>query len=208
MIEGELPSQVAAESEERGEREEVIIANVLEHVAGWSDVVQAPEHVEIKLLNGLSNACYRVCLKDDVHLPPNCQSPRKLLYRKFECEIIDKQVEAALFESMSEAGIGPRLIFGCSKYRIEAFFEGRPLTIWELRNPVVMEETTKAIFGFHNNNRATDAIQAIVPMNRQKLGIDTAIEEWGPAVVTRIGKIRSKLDPQSTEDAKILRALD
>lgn len=51
---------------EKGEREEAIIANILEHVQGWSDAVQAPEQVEIKLLNGLSNACYKVALRSDV----------------------------------------------------------------------------------------------------------------------------------------------
>jgi len=211
MIQGgqeEINSNQAAESQEKGEREEVIISNILEHVQGWSDAVQAPEQVEIKLLNGLSNACYKVALKGDVQLPPNCQSPRKLLYRKFECEIVNKQVEATLFEEMSEAGLGPKLIHGSAKFRIEGFFEGRPLTIWELRNPVVMEEATKAIFEFHYNNRAIDAIHAIIPMQWDRLGIDTAIEEWGPAVITRIGKMRSKLDPQSADDGIILRALD
>ena len=91
----------------RGETDEVIIANILQQVPGWSDAVQAPEQVEISQLSGLSNACYRVALKSDVLLPPNCQSPRKLLYRKFECEIVDQQVEATLFRCMSEAGLGP-----------------------------------------------------------------------------------------------------
>jgi len=50
---------------------------------------------------------------------------------------------------MSEAGLGPKLIYGSSSFRIEGFFEGRPLTIWELRNPVVMEETVKALHGMH-----------------------------------------------------------
>ena len=61
-----------------------------------------------------------------------------LLYRKFECEIVDKQIEATVFKSMSDSGYGPKLIFQNSEYRIESFFDGRPLTIWELRNPVIM----------------------------------------------------------------------
>lgn len=107
---------------------------------------------------------------------------------------MNKQVESSLFEGMSEAGLGPKLMYGCATFRIEGFFDGRPLTIWELRNPVVMEEVVSAIFEFHHNNRAIDAIQAIIPMQRDRLGIDTAIDEWGPAVITRIGKMRSKLD--------------
>ena len=157
MIHQEQEEQASTATQEvktRGETDEVIIANILQHVPGWSEAVQAPEQVEISQLNGLSNACYRVNLKSDVLLPPNCQSPRKLLYRKFECEVVDKQVEAALFRCMSEAGLGPLLIHGSNLFRIEGFIEGRPLTIWEMRNPIIMEETVKAIYDFHNNNRA------------------------------------------------------
>ena len=46
--------------------EEVIIANILQYVPGWSDAVQASEQLEIKRLNGLSNACFKVALKNDV----------------------------------------------------------------------------------------------------------------------------------------------
>ena len=61
-----------------------------------------------------------------------------------------------------------------------------------------MEETVKALFAMHNNSRAIDAIHAIKPKNPNQLGIDIAIDEWGPAVITRINKIRSKLDPASS----------
>ena len=156
----------------------------------------------------MSNACYKVALKRDVQLPPNCQSPRQLLYRKFECQIVNRQIESRLFESMSEMGLGAKLIYECASFRIESFFEGRPLTIWELRNPVVMEEAVKAIFGFHNNHRANDAIEEVLPMQPHKLGVDTAIDEWAPQVLTRIGKIRSKLvDSENGEQAIILQAL-
>ena len=59
-------------------------------------------------MSGLSNACYRVSLKDDVVL--NQEDPRTVLYRKFECEIVDKAIEAAIFKSMSDSGLGPKLV--------------------------------------------------------------------------------------------------
>ena len=157
----------------------------------------------------MSNACYKVALKSDVQLPPNCQSPRQLLYRKFECKIVNRQIESRLFESMSEMGLGAKLIYECADFRIESFFEGRPLTIWELRNPVVMEEAVKAIFGFHNNHRANDAIEELMPMQPHKLGVDTAIDEWAPQVLARIAKIRGKLGESAADDQKaiILQAL-
>ena len=59
-------------------------------------------------MSGLSNACYRVSLKVEVVL--NQEAPRTVLYRKFECEIVDKAIEAAIFKSMSDSGLGPKLV--------------------------------------------------------------------------------------------------
>ena len=51
-------------------------------------------------MSGLSNACYRVAVNEEVE----AGEPRTLLYRKFECEIIDKQIEGAIFKAMSDSG--------------------------------------------------------------------------------------------------------
>ena len=44
-------------------------------------------------------------------------------------------------------------------------------------------------------------------MNPDSLAIDVAIDEWGPAVITRIAKIRAKLNPESAGVQTILNAL-
>jgi len=63
MIEGQETNTAAVASFERGEKSEVIIARICEHVPGWAEAVQGPEQVEIRKLSGLSNACYKVSLK-------------------------------------------------------------------------------------------------------------------------------------------------
>ena len=68
--------------------------------------MQSEDQVNIKKLNGLSNAVYRVSLKDEVELADSSTS-RVILYRKFECTVVDKNMEAKLFKCMSDAGIGP-----------------------------------------------------------------------------------------------------
>ena len=45
-------------------------------------------------------------------------------------------------------------------------------------------------------------------MQPNSLGIDIAIDEWGPSVITRMGKIRSKLNPESAGDQTIFKALE
>ena len=69
----------------------------------WADGVTSLDQVQIKKLSGLSNACYRVALKDDGEVDAAVE-PRVLLYRKFECEIIDKAIEGAIFKAMSDSG--------------------------------------------------------------------------------------------------------
>jgi len=44
-------------------------------------------------------------------------------------------------------------------------------------------------------------------MQPNQLGIDIAIDEWGPAVIHRIGKIRTKLGPETAQNAVIHKTL-
>ena len=136
------------------------------------------------------------------------EADRVYLYRKFECDIIDKQVEAAIFKSMSDSGQGPKLIFQNSEYRIECFFQGRPLTIWELRNPVIVESYVKAIYGMHTKSGVSEAIEAIKPRATTKMGVEIAIEDWGPAVISKIAALRQKLNPEDEGHRSILTSLD
>ena len=75
--------------------------------------------------------------------------------------VVDRATEAAYFQCMSDSGLGPKLIAYDPDllYRIEEFFEGRPLTIWELRNPVMMQSYAKAVFNMHTKSGAAEAIQ-------------------------------------------------
>ena len=59
---------------------------------------------------------------------------------------------------MSDQGLGPKLYFGNDKYRIEGFFEGKPVTIWELRNPRLMQVIAKTIFDFNFNSLAIERL--------------------------------------------------
>jgi len=69
----------------------------------WSKVTF--EQARIKRMAGLSNACYRVSVEKPVVVPD------AVLYKKFECQIIDKDVEAMIFKNMSDRGYGPKYIF-------------------------------------------------------------------------------------------------
>jgi len=89
-----------------GEKDELILQRICEQVSTWQQLNLTLDQVEIKRLSGLSNACYRVALKNNKICDPSV-----VLYRKFECQVIDKNLEAAIFKANSDAGLGPKLIF-------------------------------------------------------------------------------------------------
>ena len=142
---------------EKGEKPELILERVKQCFTSWQNSVQSLNQVEIRRLNGMSNAVYKVALKSEVTLSDS-EDPRVVLYRKFECEIIDKKVESTIFQYMSESGQGPRLFFQNEDYRIENFVEGRPLTIWEMRNPVIMQKVVERIFDMHTKSGVAGAV--------------------------------------------------
>lgn len=70
----------------------------------------------------------------------------------------DHELEAIIFTNMSERGLGPKLVVQNSDFRIEHFFDGRPLTIWEMRNPAVMKQVAKEIFAMHHKSGLAEKV--------------------------------------------------
>lgn len=126
---------------------DLIFNRICSHIPDWSSALKTSEDLNIKRLNGLSNACYRVSIKDEV--APHLTDNRTLLYRKFEQELTDKRIESAIFRTKSEDKTGPYLHFMNTEYRIEGFFEGRPISIWEMRNPAIYMEYSNFICDYN-----------------------------------------------------------
>ena len=151
--------------------------------------------VKIERLSGLSNACYRVALSEAVNLSD--ENVRVLFYRKFLSSAGDRNIEAVIFESMAEKGLGPQIIYSEHEFRLEEFISGRPLSIWEMRNPVIMESIARAIYDFHHESGAAEKVQSLKPVDSNNLSIDFFINDWGPKAVIRLASIRSKLQVAS-----------
>ena len=105
--------------------------------------------IDVRRLNGNSNAVFKVSIKDGQH--QEIQENRSLLYRRYEQIVKEKYIEQAIFKAMSDDGSGPKMFFQNDKFRIEEFFEGRPLTLWEMRNPMIFENFAKKICDFNFN---------------------------------------------------------
>ena len=66
---------------------------------------------------------------------------------------------------MSEEGTGPKCFYQDDRYRIEEFFEGRPLTLWEMRNPVVAQSFAKKICDFNFSPKAQKDVNEVEPLD-------------------------------------------
>ena len=89
--------------------------------------------------------------------------PQSLLYRVFECPIVDWDMENELFQSLSDQGIGPKLYYQCAEYRIEGFFLSRPLTIFEMRNDIFLSAYAEKICDFNHNQDAMAKVERYIP---------------------------------------------
>ena len=94
---------------------------------------------------------------------------------------------------MSEKGFGPKSIYQTNEYRIEEFINARPLTIWEMRNPVIMASFAKSLFNFNFNTLAVEKLRILVPVDINNLMIDVGINEWALLVKDRLPSMRGKL---------------
>lgn len=157
----------------------------------WAQYLKSADDITIKRLNGNSNACFKVSIEEG--LAPQIITNRSLLYRRYEQKIIDKQIEQAIFIAMSDEGTGPKCFHQNDKYRIEEFFEGRPLTLWEMRNPVISDAFAKKICDFNFSPSAQAGVQKIEPLNPENLFIHQVINEWAPNLEAKIGKMKEML---------------
>ena len=157
--------------------------------------------MEIKRLSGLSNACFRVKIKDQV--ATNVKEPRTLLYRRFEQELTDRRIEEAIFKTKSEDGTGPKLYFMNNDYRIEGFFEGRPISIWEMRNPLIYLDYARFICDYNFNSVAQKRIMEFKQMDENDLFIHQVLRDWGPTLQSKLKDMKLALQkPEGHEERK------
>lgn len=90
------------------EAETTMLARIKEHVPSWN-IITDVDQLSFKRLSGLSNACYKVTPKDTTLA--SIVQPNALLYRKKVSELVDKEQEAIVFESMSAQDLGPKCLY-------------------------------------------------------------------------------------------------
>ena len=60
-------------------------------------------------------------------------------------------VSSMVFETFSDQGIGPKCYFQNENYRLEESYDSRPITIFEMRNPVFLNQIIEKTFKINYN---------------------------------------------------------
>ena len=105
----------------------------------------------------------------------------------------DKRIEQSIFATKSDDGTGPKLHYQAVEYRIEGYYHGRPISIWEMRNPFIYLEYAKMICDFNFSKVAQEKIEAIKPKDKNDLFAHQVINDWGPKLQGFIKDVKSAL---------------
>ena len=78
-------------------------------------------------------------------------------------------------------------------YRIEGFFEGRPISIWEMRNPLIYLEYARFICDYNFNTVAQKRIMEFKQIDENDLFIHQVLREWGPSLQSKLKEMKTAL---------------
>mmetsp|Transcript_38389 Transcript_38389/g.34190 ORF Transcript_38389/g.34190 Transcript_38389/m.34190 type:complete len:112 (+) Transcript_38389:116-451(+) len=86
----------------------------------WASI--SDNDIIIEKLTSLSNIVFKVTSKKEV-------SPNPIIFRKFATKegVVDREKESLVFLEMSKRGLGPKCYGGDDKYRLEEYFNARPI---------------------------------------------------------------------------------
>ena len=98
-----------------------------------------------------------------------------------------------IFLAKAEEKTGPKLYCQNDKYRVEGFFEGRPITLWEMRNPSIFCKYSELICQFHFSKLAQTYVSKVMPLEPNNLFIHQVIREQGSKLKCNIGAIKQAL---------------
>lgn len=119
--------------------------------------------------------------------------PKTLLYRRFEQQLTDRRIEQSVFQIKSDNGSGPKNYFMNNEYRIESFFNGRPISIWEMKNKTIFRTCARTLCDFNFDKIVTQRINEIVPADPTKLSCISNLENWGNKLKANAEALRKTL---------------
>ena len=123
-------------------------------------------------------------------------------------QIGNKDFERVIFRAASDEKIGPKCLFESDDFRLESFFEGRPLTVWEMRNPTLMMACCDKLFAYNFNTKIRAACEQVQKADKNHLYIDTIINEWASEVQTKLLEWRAQFNQDKAKHGFALEVID
>ena len=78
-------------------------------------------------------------------------------------------------------------------FRIEGFIEGRPMSIWEMRNPIIQSQYANVICDFNFDVNLQKKISEFYKLDTNNLVFHQAVNQWAPNALKNIEKLKSSL---------------
>lgn len=183
-----------------------ILERIQLHLPNWSMLVRKADDLKVQRLTGHSNACFKVEISPDlIEQNPGFEGERIVLYRRFELQLNDSRIEHRIFKLLSDEGTGPKLLHSSDTFRFESFYPGRPVTVWEMRNPYVFCRVAEILCDYNFNQKARETVQAVNPMIVSKLHIHEVVNEWTPNMEAKIDSVINTLtSAEHHEHAQII----
>ena len=83
----------------------------------------------------------------------------------------DRRIENTVFNAKSEDGTGPKNLYFCNEFRFESFYNGRPLSIWEMKNQHVSGRIAELLCDFNFSPGVQSSIKEFNPVDPKKLQV-------------------------------------
>ncbi|PWY69689.1 choline kinase [Aspergillus heteromorphus CBS 117.55] len=133
-------------------------------VKGWRKLsMDLAADIEVARLSGaMTNAVYVVTPPQNIPVPKAedgsyslipMKRPPKLLLRIYGPQVdhlIDRENELQILRRLGRKNIGPKVLGTFNNGRFEEYFEARPLTPKELRDPLIMKQIAKRMRELHD----------------------------------------------------------
>jgi hypothetical protein len=79
------------------------------------------------------------------------------------------------------------------EYRIEGFFEGRPISIWEMRNPIIYLDYARFMCDYNFNSVACKKIQEFWAADENDMFVHKVLREWAPSLQKKLPEMKAAL---------------
>jgi len=159
-----------------------------------------PDSISFSRLFGMSNTTLGVSISDPVLLSQGI-FPAKVLLRIFPeqpSRIISRGKEQAIFSHLSDTPNGIKMYYSCPQYRIEEFFDGEKLSMFELNNKLMMKYIATMFCDYNHDPALFDVLGQFDPKTPFA---ERWITDWLVPFRENFGMYNSKV---KTEEGKTL----